>query len=192
VIYVPADGIHTYLSGDIVECMARSKNVLNMGFCPRADRGDVDLFTEALTFEQNALEKVMLNRVRSKKRKTGKTSAFKPPMGEFNMLITELKSVEKEVVREIEGPSVRIVVSGSGKIRAGSKEYDLKMGWIFFVGQGVEVEYVAEGDGKEVLVLYAAYAEGTKRKNQVSIQIETSQDSFCEARRVDRLLMRER
>ena len=27
-IYIPADGIHAYLSGDIIECMARSNNVL--------------------------------------------------------------------------------------------------------------------------------------------------------------------
>ena len=49
-IYVPADGIHAYLSGDIVECMARSDNVLNTGFCPRADRDSIDLFTAALMF----------------------------------------------------------------------------------------------------------------------------------------------
>lgn len=30
-IYIPADGIHAYLSGDIIECMARSNNVLNTG-----------------------------------------------------------------------------------------------------------------------------------------------------------------
>jgi mannose-6-phosphate isomerase len=31
-IYVLADGIHAYLSGNIVECMAWSDNVLNTGF----------------------------------------------------------------------------------------------------------------------------------------------------------------
>lgn len=30
-IYIPADGIHAYLAGDIIECMARSNNVLNTG-----------------------------------------------------------------------------------------------------------------------------------------------------------------
>jgi mannose-6-phosphate isomerase len=29
----PADGIHAWLSGNIVECMARSDNVINTGFC---------------------------------------------------------------------------------------------------------------------------------------------------------------
>lgn len=49
-IYVPADSIHAYLSGDIVECMSRSDNVRNTGFCPRADRDSIDSFTAALTF----------------------------------------------------------------------------------------------------------------------------------------------
>jgi mannose-6-phosphate isomerase len=37
-ICIPTDGIHAYLSGNIVECMIRSNNVLNTGFCPRAER----------------------------------------------------------------------------------------------------------------------------------------------------------
>lgn len=42
-LYVPAGGIHACLSGDIVECMAHSDNVLNTAFCPRADRDSLDL-----------------------------------------------------------------------------------------------------------------------------------------------------
>ena len=49
-LYIPADGIHAYLAGDIVECMARSNNVLSTGFCPKAERDSVDLFWSSLTF----------------------------------------------------------------------------------------------------------------------------------------------
>ncbi|KAK1142865.1 hypothetical protein N8T08_007299 [Aspergillus melleus] len=55
-VCVPADGIHAWLSGDIVECMAQSDNVLNTGFCPRADRDDVELFGEALSFHPRGVE----------------------------------------------------------------------------------------------------------------------------------------
>jgi len=37
-VCVPADGIHAWLSGDIVECMARSDNAINTGSYPQADR----------------------------------------------------------------------------------------------------------------------------------------------------------
>jgi len=154
-IYVPADGIHAYLSGDIVECMARSNNVINTGFCPRADRDSIDLFTNALTFKQHDPEAPMLRRVASDKSKSGKTTEFKPPMSEFNMMITELKSGEMETLREVEGPSTMIVVNGNGKMSAAGTEYELKYGWIFFIGQGVEVDFIAETD----LVVYRAYAE---------------------------------
>lgn len=58
-------GIHAYLSGDIVECMARSEKVLNTGFCPRADRDSVELFTAALTFSPKNADEAHL---RPKKR----------------------------------------------------------------------------------------------------------------------------
>lgn len=61
-LYIPADGIHAYLSGNIVECMARSNNILNTGFCPRADRDSVDLFARSLTFKQHDPREPVLRR----------------------------------------------------------------------------------------------------------------------------------
>ncbi|KAJ9609779.1 hypothetical protein H2200_006107 [Cladophialophora chaetospira] len=154
-LYIPADGIHAYLSGDIVECMARSNNVINTGFCPRADRDSVDLFTRALTFKQHDPDEPILDRKQSDKGRNGKTVELKPPMSEFNMLVTELSKDEKETIEAVQGPSTLIVTSGSGKLSAGGQEHDLPEGSIFFIGQGVEVKYTA----KDILVVYRAYAE---------------------------------
>lgn len=154
-IYVPANGIHAYLRGDIVECMARSNNVINTGFCPRADRDSVPLFTEALTFQQHDPKEPVLKREKSEKSASGRTSVFKPPMSEFNMLITELGAGDKETVRAVNGPSVLIVTSGSGKMRVGADVQELQEGWIFFIGQGVEVKY----DTTDGMTVYRAYAE---------------------------------
>ena len=77
-IYVPADAPHAYLSGDIVECMARSNNVLNTGFCPRADRDNIELFTAALTFSPHSVEEVLLKPTVSERGKNGKTEEYKP------------------------------------------------------------------------------------------------------------------
>ena len=96
-IYIPADGIHAYLSGDIVECMARSNNVLNTGFCPRADRDNVELFSAALTFGPHSPDDVKLPSRPSDKGKHGKTVVYAPPMSEFDMLLTTLASGEIEV-----------------------------------------------------------------------------------------------
>ena len=156
-IYVPANGIHAYLSGDIVECMARSNNVINTGFCPAADRDSVDLFTSALIFQQHDPQEPLLKKQKSEKSSAGKTEVIRPPMGEFDMLITHLAAGEKETVKEVMGPSVMIVTKGAGKMKARGKEYEVREGWVFFVGCGVEVDLEAHGD--EGLNIYRAYAE---------------------------------
>lgn len=154
-IYVPADAPHAYLSGDIVECMARSNNVLNTGFCPRADRDSIELFTAALTFSPHDAEQVKLGKSQTDKGKNGKTSEYAPPMSEFNMLQTSLNEGEKETIRAIAGPSVLFATSGSGKLTADGQTHDIDEGYIFFVGQGIQVDYEATS----ALEVYQAYAE---------------------------------
>ncbi|KAL8823360.1 MAG: hypothetical protein Q9191_005925 [Dirinaria sp. TL-2023a] len=154
-IYVPADCPHAYLSGDIVECMARSNNVLNTGFCPRADRDSIDLFTQALTFSPHNAEQVLLGSTPSTRARLGKTVEYQPAMSEFNMMKTVLNPGETETVEKIDGPSVLFVTEGSGKMSAEGERFELQEGFIFFVGQGVETTYET-GKG---LVIYRAYAE---------------------------------
>ena len=154
-IYVPADCPHAYLSGDIVECMARSNNVLNTGFCPRAKRDDIDLFTKALTFAPHNAKDVMLGASKSSKGIMGKTVEYAPPMSEFNMLMTKLQAGEREMHKKIAGPSVIFATDGAGKMKAGEQEFEIDEGYIFFAGQGVELELSSEKD----LEVYRAYAE---------------------------------
>ena len=154
-IYVPADAPHAYLSGDIVECMARSNNVLNTGFCPRADRDSIPLFTSALTFAPHSADETLLPSRSTSKGKNGKSVVYKPDMSEFDMLRTILGKKEKEVVAETGGPGVLIVTQGSGKLRAEGKDWEVREGYTFFIGQGVELTFESE-DGLEI---YLAYAE---------------------------------
>ena len=154
-IYVPADAPHAYLSGDIIECMARSNNVINTGFCPRADRDNIDLFTNALTFSSHSAEETKLPPSKCARGQHGKTVEYAPPMSEFNMLKTNLKSGEIEEITPIAGPSVFIVTSGSGNMVANGETHELKEGYVFFLGQGTGVTYESEMG----LEAYWAYAE---------------------------------
>jgi len=77
-------------------------------------------------------------------------------MREFNVLATALKAGETETLRPIEGPSIVIATEGAGKLLAGSDEYDIKRGWVYFFGPGVGPKYAADAEG---LQLYTAYAE---------------------------------
>ncbi|KAI9735726.1 MAG: hypothetical protein M1818_006334 [Claussenomyces sp. TS43310] len=153
-IYVPADGIHAYLSGDIVECMARSDNVLNTGFCPRADRDSVEIFTAALEHSPKSASDAKLKPERSDKGRHGKTKVLAPPMSEFNMLITALQKQESETIAALQGPSILVVTAGEGVLRAEGKDHQLREGYVFFIGCGTELELLAQ-QGLETHIAYS-------------------------------------
>jgi len=153
-IYIPADGIHAYLSGTIIECMARSNNVLNTGFCPRADRNSAETFCASLTFIPHAAEEAILPDEKTDKSKNGKTKLYYPPLSEFSVLATELGDGEKETIEALGGPSIFLCTKGEGTLKAEGKSYEVKEGYIFFVGVGTEMEFVAE-KGMQVFTAFA-------------------------------------
>ncbi|EOD52479.1 putative mannose-6-phosphate isomerase protein [Neofusicoccum parvum UCRNP2] len=152
-IYIPADGIHAYLSGDIIECMARSNNVLNTGFCPRADRDNIETFISVLTFQPHAANEAILPSQPYKGSKNGHTMVYAPPMSEFNMLVTDVPSGANETLSAVSGPSSIICTQGWGELKAEGKIYEIKEGYIFFIGQGVEFEFGAK-EGVQVFIAY--------------------------------------
>ncbi|KAK2625813.1 hypothetical protein QTJ16_005125 [Diplocarpon rosae] len=154
-IYVAADGIHAYLSGDIVECMARSDNVLNTGFCPRADRDSTELFTAALTFSPRSADEALLKPQPSSKGTQGHTQVLAPPLSEFIILVTDLQAGEKETIQALDGPAILIVTRGKGILKAEGEETEVNEGYVFFVGHDTELELVSE----KGLETYIAYAE---------------------------------
>lgn len=155
-VCVPADSIHAYLCGDIVECMARSDNVLNTGFCPRPQRDSVDLFAKALSFQPHNAQDALLPRQKSDKGMHGRTDQYSPPFSEFNVLATCLGAGENETHKAILGPSIMIVTKGCGKMKApGDKVYDMNEGYVYFVGQGVAVDLSTD----KGMAVYRPFAE---------------------------------
>jgi mannose-6-phosphate isomerase len=154
-VYVPADGIHAWLSGDIVERVARSDNVINTGFCPQEDRDSIDLFTSTLTFDPHSAEQSRPEKLMYEGSETGATCAYKP-LSEFNMIITQMNAGAKGKLKAVNSPSIMIVTSGSGIMRVGGKEADLSFGFIFFIGQGMDVEFQTKD---EKMMMHRAYAK---------------------------------
>jgi mannose-6-phosphate isomerase len=155
-VNVLADGIHAWLSGDIVECMARSDNVLNTGFCPRADRDRIDLFTSALTFDPHSAEQSRLEMATYYRIGLGATREYAPPMSELNLLITQMNADAKEAVKAIPGPSIMIATNGKGIMRVAGKELDLSFGYVFLVGQGVGVTFETK---TEKMIVHRAHTQ---------------------------------
>jgi len=154
-VCVPADGIHAWLSGDIMECMARSDNVLNTGFCPRVDRDDVKLFAQALTFRPHSAEDSLLQLNKSPIGLKGRSTEYAPPFSEFNVLGVTLYPTEAEKHRVLGSPSILVVTQGSGKMNVGDGAvHDIGEGNVYFAAKDAELEFST----KTGLTLYRAYA----------------------------------
>lgn len=152
-IYIPADGIHAYLSGDIIECMARSNNVLNTGFCPKAERSSADLFTSTLTFTPHNKDQCMLLPKPYQGSKNCKTEVLAPPMSEFDMLQLTLKGGEKDTLSKIEGNGVLLATKGGATMTANGQKTEIKEGQVYFIAPNVELEFEA---GKGGLLMHQA------------------------------------
>jgi len=162
-MYLKADDIHAYISGDIIECMASSDNVIRAGFTPKFQ--DVDTLTDILTYDHDPPEQQLLKPV-DYPHVTLNTTAYSndsssllydPPIEEFSVVRTVLrKNGAKATFEGLAGPSIVIATSGSGKISVGSKTEDLKEGYVYFVGATAEL--VVESDSDE-LVTFRAFCE---------------------------------
>ncbi|KAJ6115948.1 hypothetical protein N7523_006365 [Penicillium sp. IBT 18751x] len=152
---VPADSLHAYLSGDIMECMARSDNVLNTGFCPRPDRDNVELFSKALTFQPHSPAESVLVKKKSQIGSKGRTNEYAPPFSEFNVLGVTLSPKEAEAHRVLESPSILIVTQGSGTMNVGDGSvHQISEGNVYFAARSAELKFSTDAG----MTLYRAYA----------------------------------
>ncbi|KAL9114429.1 MAG: hypothetical protein Q9227_001510 [Pyrenula ochraceoflavens] len=162
-MFLKADDIHAYISGDIIECMASSDNVIRAGFTPKFQ--DVDTLTRILTYDHEPPEKQKLEPV-DYPYATLNTKAYSsasrcvlydPPIEEFSVIMTELKAQGAKVSFDgLAGPSIIICTGGSGKISVGPKTEEIKEGWVYFVGATAECIVESEGDD---LVFFKAFCE---------------------------------
>jgi mannose-6-phosphate isomerase len=168
-MYLKADDIHAYISGDIIECMASSDNVIRAGFTPKFQ--DVNTLTEILTYDHDPPEQQLLQPVDYpylKLNSTAYSSAsesllYDPPIEEFSVVRTLLKTPgAKATFEPIAGPSIVICTSGNGSIAVGNKTEELKEGYVFFVGATAKL--VVESQSDE-FVTFRAFCEITAGKD---------------------------
>lgn len=142
-LYIPADGIHAYLSGDIIECMARSNNMLNVGFCPTVERNNIDLFLASLTFQPHTNKDALLPAQFFNRCRNGKTKIYSPPLAEFSVLKIELRENEAEYLDPIDGPAILLSCSGDISVSSKDKTLDLHEGCVGYILPGNDIEVKA-------------------------------------------------
>jgi len=173
-MYLKADDIHAYISGDIIECMASSDNVIRAGFTPKFQ--DVDTLTDILTYDHDPPEQQLLKPVdypyvtlNVKAYSSGSESVlYDPPIEEFSVVRTVLKaSGAKATFEGLAGPSIVICTAGQGKISVGPKIEAFNEGWVYFVGATAELVIENESASNE-LVAFRAFCEIDNKAHEVS------------------------
>ncbi|KAF9739130.1 Mannose-6-phosphate isomerase [Paraphaeosphaeria minitans] len=169
-MFLRADDIHAYLSGDIIECMASSDNVVRAGFTPKFK--DVDTLTSMLTYSYAPIDKQKMERPDYSGVKFNATAyssnssaiEYNPKeIDEFAVVRAALnKSGAKATFNDIDGPSIVLATKGKGSISVGNKSEKIEEGYVFFVGSTatvvIESETDAEDEG-EGLVFFKAYCD---------------------------------
>ncbi|KAI0804202.1 mannose-6-phosphate isomerase [Xylaria sp. FL0064] len=171
-LFLQADDIHAYVSGDIIECMAASDNVVRAGFTPKFK--DVQNLVSMLTYNYAPIEEqkmspteypyAVLNRAAYSS--GSEAILYNPPIDEFSVIRCLLKGNGSKVTFDpIDGPSIIICTGGKGKISVGSKTMEVREGYVFFVGATAELVMESEGEEDDEFITFKAFCEVEDRSN---------------------------
>ncbi|KAJ5628050.1 hypothetical protein N7490_010278 [Penicillium lividum] len=167
-MFLKADDIHAYVSGDIIECMASSDNVVRAGFTPKFK--DVDTLTQMLTYSYAPIEEQKLRPMdypytifNATAYSSGSSSLlYDPPIEEFSVVKTDLnRKGAKATFGPIVGPSILICTRGQGTITIGHKTEEVREGYVFFVGADADciIQNSGSGEDEDVFTTYKAFCE---------------------------------
>ena len=165
-LFLVADDIHAYLSGDIIECMAASDNVVRAGLTPKFK--DVTTLVDMLTYNYAPIDEQKMEPTDypyATLNRTGYSSGsavdlYDPPIEEFSVVRSVLKGAgAKATFEPLDGPSIVICTNGKGKISVGPTVHDVKEGYVFFVGSTAECVLEADGGKEDEFITFKAFCE---------------------------------
>ncbi|KAG9104631.1 Mannose-6-phosphate isomerase, partial [Ceratobasidium sp. 392] len=158
-MFLQADEPHAYISGDIIECMATSDNVVRAGLTPKLR--DVPTLVSMLTYNSGSADAQRMKPQSFPSDPSSEpdsyTTLYDPPIPEFSVLLTDIPASKSASHRPLDGPSIFIVTSGNGLFSSSAGDEEIKSdGEVWFVGAGTSVKFTAGSAG---LVLYRAFVE---------------------------------
>ncbi|KAF3907698.1 hypothetical protein AA313_de0207591 [Arthrobotrys entomopaga] len=161
-MFLQANEPHAYLSGDIIECMASSDNVVRAGFTPKFK--DVRTLITMLTYRSAPVSaQIMKPTPYPFKVFLPETNAecllYDPPIEEFAVTRTILKKGGIEF-DGIFGPSIIIFTRGAGFIKGGGggkKVIEIYPGTVVFVGAGLFLQI--EGEDVECYRAFCSFEQ---------------------------------
>ncbi|KZP25490.1 mannos-6-phosphate isomerase [Athelia psychrophila] len=149
-MFLSAGEPHAYVSGDMMECMANSDNVIRAGLTPKLR--DIPNLISGLTYLAAQPSKHLVQ----PSTWGPVTTLYDPPVAEFSVLQVQLDSKQEEAHKAIEGPSIAIVTEGEGTVSFEGGDLDVVKGSVFFVAANAEIKIKAGG---EKTTVFRAFVE---------------------------------
>ena len=124
--YIGANEPHAYISGEILECMACSDNVVRAGLTPKLK--DVDTLVSMLTY------KTVVPTITRGKKMDDCTTLYAPPVADFSIEVIEVTPYNRYDVKPVKSPSILLILDGSAVFDQGEvKRLDMVFGGAAFV-----------------------------------------------------------
>ncbi|CAH0561338.1 unnamed protein product [Brassicogethes aeneus] len=144
-MFLGASKPHAYLSGDCIECMACSDNVVRAGFTPKFI--DVDTLTSMLIYKGETPRDILF----SPEEEDDFTKLYKPPVPDF--AVAQIKvpnNVNYSTIKRVSA-SILLVISGVGSTNTGGT---LDKGTVLFIPVNETLTITAGDD----LIMFQAFA----------------------------------
>uniref|UniRef100_T2MG52 mannose-6-phosphate isomerase n=1 Tax=Hydra vulgaris TaxID=6087 RepID=T2MG52_HYDVU len=146
---------HAYLVGDIVECMASSDNVVRLGLTPKFK--DVDLLLQMLDCMPQTLESTKFTPYVSAEDPS--VCVYNPPVDDFSVKKIQIdRGTLFYKLMPIDGPSILLVLSGSGEFTYNTGCTNFSRGTVIFISCNENVQLVNISPNEDVL-LFQAYCD---------------------------------
>ncbi|KAJ1967671.1 hypothetical protein H4R35_006642 [Dimargaris xerosporica] len=185
-LFLGANEPHAYLSGDIIECMATSDNVVRAGLTPKFK--DVEVLVEMLTYDYGEAQNRILNGTNWDQFTTitrfdddqgthegqDQTSAddapkvqqglsicvYDPPIPEFAVARIVVTTPQlSHALKPVAGPSVLLIIQGHGHLMVPDDHHtvSLQPGHVFFIAADTALTIQQDTQSPDELMCYRAF-----------------------------------
>lgn len=135
-----ANELHAYVSGDCIECMATSDNVVRAGLTPK--KRDVKTLCDMLTYK---LGRPDILRGFNVEGTDGLTKRYRPPFEEFEVDHCDLPEGKSTKFPSMAGPSLFLVTEGTGIIKTAFSAEMVRVGDVLFAPANTKITIESSG-----------------------------------------------
>lgn len=155
-LFIAANEPHAYVSGEILECMACSDNVVRAGLTPKLK--DVHTLVNMLTYNTNMPE------IHAGASIDECTTRYQPPVRDFCVECIQVPPGQSYEILRVDSPSVLLTLEGDGTLEQGKIcQLDVSFGYAAFCSANTQCTIVAGPYGVRLTRAFTNVYHGTEQ-----------------------------